>query len=204
MAATFTARSNPMTMDGDETQQRRRKSSFGLKRVQTHLDKENERIEEHDREDGHAKVTVVDPHHDLIARVDSAEAAVALLRVNAKLPRKKWLCFVACEFGMVEDRRGILRIHRALIPDLLAGKERTLSFEEVGRYYDVAADTAKQYDADGRREYQLAYDAVLHEPKRSRWWGEEWGEMDAGRTPITRNHDEAMRIEAALKRKGRA
>jgi hypothetical protein len=177
MAATFTARSAGM---GDETQ-RRRKEPSGLKRAQAHLDKENERIEEHDREDGHAKVTIVDPHHDLIARVDSAEAAVALLRVNAKLPRKKWLCFVACEFGMVEDKRGILRIHRALIPDLLAGKERTLSFEEVGRYYDVAADTAKQYDADGRREYQLAYDAVLHEPKRSYWWGEAWGEMDAGR-----------------------
>jgi hypothetical protein len=181
MAALAYARAGVAMATDDETHQRRRKSSFGLKRVQTHLDRENERIEEHDREDGHAKVTIVDPHHDLIARVDSYEAAVALMRIKSILPRKKWLCFIACEFGMVEGKGGILRIHRALIPDLLAGKERGLSFDEVGKFYGVSADTAKQYDADGRREYQRAYDAVLHEPKRSYWWGEEWGEMDAGR-----------------------
>lgn len=167
-----------MVGNDEQHPKRRRKSPSGLKDVKKYLDVENENIEEHQRENGHAKITQVDPHHDLITRVDRYDSVEALARVEAKLPRKKWLCFVACEFGMVEDARGILRVHRALIPGLLAKKPRDLSFEEVAAYYRLAAETVKVYDQEGRREYQVAFDAILHEPKRSLWWGALWGEMD--------------------------
>jgi hypothetical protein len=203
MAATFTARSAGM-MDGDEGQQRRRrKLPAGLRGVKFHLGIENENIEEHQREDGHAKVTRIEPHHELVDRVDTYDSVDALAIVQATLPRKKWLAFVACEFGMVEDNRGILRVHPALIPAILDGKERDLSYEEIGRRYDLAPDSVKQYYREARRAYQVAYDAVMHTPKRSYWWGEEYGEMDAGRPAITRNQQEAPPVSPVFARKRR-
>ena len=153
----------------------RRKPPSGLRDVKKLREIQNENIEEHQREPRYAKITQSEPHHDLEKRVDKYESVQALARTKKALPPRKWLVFVAVEFGMVEDARGILRVHRALLkPD---EDERDLTFEEVAQFYKLAPETVKEYDRDARREYQKHRDAVVHEPKGSFWWGDKRGAM---------------------------
>lgn len=157
---------------------RRRKVPSGLRDVKCLRDIQNEHIEEHEREPKRAKVTESEPHHDLEKREEKHWSLVALALTKKRLPPKKWQCFLAVEFGMVEDAKGILRVHRALLarPE---EDERALTFDEVAQWYSVSADTVKQYDGEARRAYQRAREEVLAQEKRSHWWGDEYGPLGA-------------------------
>lgn len=162
--------------DGDELISiRRYKRPSGLRAVKALREIQNENIEEHAREPRRAKITETEPHHHLEKREDKHDALRALAVTQKRIPPKKWLVFVAMEFGMVEDAKGILRIHRALLH--ADDEERDLSFEEVAVHYGIAVETVKEYDRDARREYRKAYDEVGEQVKGSFWWGEKHGPM---------------------------
>ena len=146
--------------DGDDLLVKKgRKSPSGLRDVKKYREIQNDNSEEHQREPGHAKIVRVEPHHDLVKRTDTWWAIKALGRTKRDLPRKQWLCFIAMEFGWVEDARGILRAHKGK----QEAKERDLSFEEVAEHYGLNRSTVEEYDRTARRVYRDHRDAVRAE-----------------------------------------
>jgi hypothetical protein len=154
---------------------RRFRRSSGLRDVRKVREIQNENIEEHAREPRRAKITETEPHHHLESRAEKYDSQRALALTKKRLAVKKWLAFVGMEFGMVEDEKGILRAHRALLR--ADAEERDLSFEEVATHYRLAVETVKDYDREARREYQKAYEEVMDAPKESYWWGAKHGPM---------------------------
>jgi hypothetical protein len=178
----FTERTGAMMVamgsgdDGDDLLPvRRYKRPSGLRDVRRVREIQNENIEEHAREPRRAKITETEPHHHLESREDKHGSVRALALTKKRLPVKKWLAFVGMEFGMVEDAKGILRVHRALLR--ADAEDRDLSFEEVAAHYGLAVETVKEYDRDARREYRKAHEEVETHPKESYWWGDERGPM---------------------------
>jgi hypothetical protein len=154
---------------------RRYRRPSGLRDVRKLREIQNENVEEHEREPRRAKITETEPHHHLESRAEKYDSHRALALTKKRLPVKKWLAFVGMEFGMVEDGKGILRVHRVLLR--ADAEDRDLSFEEVAAHYSLAVETVKEYDRDARREYQRACEDVAEQPKESYWWGDEHGPM---------------------------
>lgn len=127
---------------------RRGKGTLG--RLHTAHTLQNENIEEHEREPRRAKITETDPHHHLVKRADAHMDMRVLGATKRDLPHQVWLVFLAMEFGMVEDARGVLRWHRGKQEPV----ERDLSFEEVAAHYGLGVPTVREYDRRARRVYR--------------------------------------------------
>lgn len=145
--------------DDEQHPKRQRPSSSGLKDVKKYREIQNDNIARTEREPASAKIIQVHPHHHLIRRIDTWWAIKALGRTKRDLNAKQWLCFVAMEFGWVEDEYGILRAHSGK----REAKDRDLSFEEVGAHYSLNRSTVEEYDRTARRIYREHVDAVLAE-----------------------------------------
>lgn len=152
--------------DGDDLQRRRARRTPALKRVHTAIRKENDNLEEHQR-DG-SKITHSTVHRDAAARLDARFDIQALGATKRRVATGEWLAFIAMEFGMVEDARGILRWHPAKREPV----ERDLTFAEVGRQYNLTERTVQEYDRRVRKVYgeelaNVAYEraAMADEPE---------------------------------------
>jgi hypothetical protein len=146
----------------DEPQSGRRRSNRSLDRLHKLHDAQNDYLEEHEREPKRAKITESTVHHDEVTRLDARFDWEALSQTKEKLPKKEYLVFVAMEFGMVEDAKGILRWH----PGKREPVNRDLSFAEVARHYGLAESTVQEYDRGARKIYADAFADIQYERRR--------------------------------------
>jgi hypothetical protein len=142
------ARSVGMATSDDETHQRRRPSS--LTKIKRYREVQNDNIEQHEREPGKGKITQSHIHAHAVRRVDSWIDMRVLGATKRDLPTKEWLCFCAMEFGMVEDKNGILRMHKGKLEPV----ERDLTFDEVAAHYGLTRDTVERYDQHARKVFK--------------------------------------------------
>jgi hypothetical protein len=140
----------------------RRQSNRSLTRLHKMHDAQNDYLEEHEREPRRARITESTVHHDEVTRLDARFDWEALGKTKEKLPRREYLCFIAMEFGLVEDAKSILRWHpgkRELI-------ERDLSFAEVAKHYGLAESTVQEYDRGARKVYADAFADIQYQRRR--------------------------------------
>jgi hypothetical protein len=162
MAATFTARSYPMTMDGDETEQPRRSRPPDLLRY-------NERYEtsstQQQRSKG-GKITVNEIRPNVVKRADVGAEIVVMKLAVAQMTAAEWQVFIALKEGVLFDPAPPPTPTTAPLPEglryrpkapmlrtwhMVPPPARTATVEQVARHYGMRTETVERYERSARR-----------------------------------------------------
>lgn len=98
------------------------------------LEIQNDNIEEHDRVG--SKVHNVEPHHDLIERVDAGRTFDEMLFSVRTMSKPQRRAYLALEYAVVADRDGNVTVAR---------ERGGMTVEEVAAHYKWTVETCERY-----------------------------------------------------------